>query len=71
MPTPWVPIKRCEALYHASPQGIQVQVAHEFEEVRFLLNQHRFVPTLDERADAAVSPIERTGIARHQLPHGC
>lgn len=56
--------------HKARPQGIQVNVANEFEEVRLLLDQDRLVPVLHEVTNTAVAPIEPHGVSGQQSPHG-
>jgi hypothetical protein len=47
-------------------ERVQMEVAHQFEQVRFLLDHNRLVPILKEVADAVVPPVESPGVATEQ-----
>jgi hypothetical protein len=50
-------------------KGIQVEVAHEFEQIGLLLTQDGLVPVLEQITVAAVAPVEFRGIPGEQSPH--
>jgi hypothetical protein len=51
------------------PEGIEVNITHQFQEIRILLAENGFVSVLKERAVSSVAPIVGDGIAGEQPPH--
>ena len=46
-----------------------MDVAHQLQEVRFLLDENRFVSILEEAAGTMVAAVERTGVSGEQRRH--
>ena len=69
MAGPGIAVERGEIGQHLRPEGIQVEVANEFEEVRLLLHHDGLVPILKEMADAVMAAIEGAGVAREERAH--
>ncbi len=70
MPGPRVPIERAQVRHHLGPEGVQVEVADQLQEVPFRLHHHRHVPVLEEVAHPLVAPVEGSGIAGEERAHG-
>lgn len=58
MATPRVPVQSPDIADDAAPQGIQVEVADEFQQVRLPLYQDGLVPVLEEMPGPSVPPVE-------------
>ena len=69
MPAPRIPRKGAEVGHHVRPDGIQVEVADELQEIRLLLHHDGFVPILEEMAHTLVAAVERPRIPREERPH--
>ena len=50
-------------------EGIQVEVPHEFEQVRLLLHHDGLVAVLEEVAAPLVAAIEGAGVPRQERAH--
>jgi hypothetical protein len=50
-------------------EGIQMEVADQFQEVRLLLHHDGLVPVLEEVPDALMAAVEGPGVAGEQRPH--
>ncbi len=46
-----------------------MEVAHEFEEVRFLLHHNGLVAVLEKVPDTLVSPVEGPGVSGEERTH--
>ena len=66
---PGVPVQRAEIGDDRRPERVQVEVAHEFEEVRLLLHHDGLVAVLEEMARALVAAVEGAGVAGEEAPH--
>ena len=67
---PGVPLQGAEILDHAGAQGVQVEVADEFQEVGLLLHDNGFEPVLEQVAHPVVSPVEgppQSGVRRLRM----
>jgi hypothetical protein len=69
--TPWEGLKSPKILNQAAPQRIQVDVAHQLQEVRVVLANNRLESVMEQMPDPAVTPVEVNGVRRHQTPHEC
>ena len=69
MPGPGVPIERLEPGHHLGPEGIQMEIADQLQEIGLLLHHDGPVPVLEEMAHALVAPIEATGVPREERAH--
>jgi hypothetical protein len=65
-------IQGAEIGNHLRPEGVEVEVADEFQEIRLLFRHDGLVPVLEEGADAFVAPVEgppaRRGEQRAHIP---
>ena len=53
-------------------QRVEVNVAHQFQKVRFFLAENRLVTILKEMSVTLVTAVEANGVAGQQAPHdGC
>lgn len=50
-------------------EGIEVDVAHQLQEIGILLAEDGLVSVLEERAESSVAPIVGDGIAREEPSH--
>jgi hypothetical protein len=69
MTRPGIPVQLPQILNHPSSQRIQVNVSHEFQQVRILLANNRFVTILEEVATPLMSLIEINGMPGQQTLH--
>jgi len=51
-------IQGAEVGNHLRPEGVEMEVADEFQEIRLLFHHDGLVPVLEEVADAFVAPVE-------------
>jgi hypothetical protein len=65
-----MPVEFSEGLDHTSPEGIQVKVADELEEVRLFLYNHRLVAVLEKVPSAPVASVEGARIPSEETTHG-
>jgi hypothetical protein len=63
---PLVSVKYADIGNDAGTHGIQVNVAHELEQIRFFLYQNRLEAPLKQVAVPMVPSIEATGIASQE-----
>ncbi len=49
--------------------GIQVEVADQFQEIRFLLHDDRLVAILEEAPHALMAAVEGSSVAGEEIPH--
>jgi hypothetical protein len=54
---------------HPGTQGVEVEVADEFQEVDILLHDDRLVSVLEEVADPLVAAIEGSRVSSEEAPH--
>lgn len=66
VPAPGVVIR---VFFHAGADGVEVDIADQFEQVAVLVDQQRFVPALEEVALAVSSTIDPAGVAKGQILH--
>jgi len=66
---PGVALQGAEVGHHLRPERIQVEIAHELEEVPVLLHHDRLVPVLEEVARPAVPAVEGPGVAGEERAH--
>ena len=69
VPRPRVPVQFGQGLDDSGPQGIEMEVPHEFEEVRLLLHHKGAVAILEQVALPMVAPVEGAGIAAEPAAH--
>jgi hypothetical protein len=69
MATPGIPVEVREIGNEPGPQGVKVEIAHQFPEVGVLFHHDGFVPVLEEVADTLVAPIVGEGIAGEEAAH--
>ena len=69
MPAPGGALRAPQVRHQAGPEGVQVEVPHELQEVRLLLTNDRLVPVLEQMAHPAVAAIEGPAIAGEAGPH--
>ncbi len=69
MAGPGVPGEGPEVRHHPRPEGVQVEVADELQEVGLRLDHDGLVPVLEEVPDPLVAAIERPGVAAQQGAH--
>jgi hypothetical protein len=62
-------IKGGNIRHKPGPQGVEMNVPDELEEIAFLLANDRFVTVLKKMADALVTTIEADSIPRQQTAH--
>jgi hypothetical protein len=70
MAAPWISVERGQILHHSCAEGIEVDVADEFQEVGLLLDEDGLVAVLEEMPDATVSAVKGARVAREEGPHG-
>lgn len=70
MAGPGILIEGVELGDHAGPQGIEVNVAHEFEQVGLVLDEDGLEAALEKVADTAMAGVERGGVTAEQALHG-
>src|SRR3989304_5083893 len=54
---------------HTRPQGIQMNVPDEFQEIRLRLDWDRPEPVLEQMPHPVMPPVEIQGVSRHQAMH--
>jgi hypothetical protein len=54
---------------HTRPQGIQMNVPDEFQEIRLRLDWDRPEPVLEQMPHPVMPPVEILGVSRHQAMH--
>src|SRR4030067_3509015 len=54
---------------HTCPQGIQMNVPDEFQEIRLRLDGGRPEPVLEQMPHPVMPPVEIQGVSRHQAMH--
>src|SRR4030067_63240 len=54
---------------HTCPQGIQMNVPDEFQEIRLRLDGDRPEPVLEQMPHPVMPPVEIQGVSRHQAMH--
>jgi hypothetical protein len=64
-----VPIQLTEIRYQLCAQRVQVDVAHQLQQVRVFLAQNGLVPVLKQVPASPVPQVEADGIARQKPPH--
>jgi hypothetical protein len=69
MATPRVSVQRTEVLPQSGPQGIEVEITHQLEQVRFFLAQDGLVAILKEIPVAAVAAVERPRVSGQDAAH--
>ena len=69
MPAPRIPRKGTEICHHLRPDGVEVEVADEFQEVGFLLHHDGFVPVLEEMTRPVVAAVEGPRVPREETAH--
>jgi hypothetical protein len=69
MAAPWVTVQRPEVLRQPGPHRIEVEIAHQLEQVRFLLAQDRFVAILEEIPVAVMATVEDPCVSRQDASH--
>ena len=58
-----------EVRHHLGPEGIQVEVADEFQKIGFFFYDDGLVPILKEMPRALVAPVEGPRVPREERPH--
>jgi len=71
MPSIWKPVQFGKIAQDLSSHRIQMNVADEFEEIRFFFNHYALVPILEQMAFAVMPPIVPDSITGHQSTHHC
>jgi hypothetical protein len=66
---PGVALQRPEVGDHLRAEGVQVDVADQFEQVGFFFHHDGLVAVLKQVADAFVAPIERAGVSGEERAH--
>ena len=69
VPAPRIPRQGAELGHHVRPDGIQVEVADELQEVTLLLHHDGCVPIVAEMAHTLVAAVERPRIPCEERPH--
>ena len=50
-------------------QRIQVNVAHQLQQIGIPVNQHCLVPALKQMAHTLLAPVDSARVAKHQILH--
>jgi hypothetical protein len=66
---PWVPIQVIQSVHRPRPNRIQMNVAHEFQQIRILLDQNRFVTVLKQMPPTSVAPVKPHRITGEEPAH--
>ena len=69
MAGPGGPVQSPEIGDDLGPEGVQVEVADQFQEVRLLFDHDGLVPILEEVAHAVVPAVEGPSVPREERPH--
>ena len=69
MTRPGIEVETINSFYKVGSQGVQVDIANEFEEVRIFLAHDRLVTVLEEMAPSVVPQVEGDGIAGQESSH--
>ena len=69
MTTPWVAVKLFKGLHRIGFQGIEMNIANQFQEVGLFFTKDRLVAVLEEVSYPAVPPIEIDRVSCHELAH--
>ena len=69
MSTPRVAVQGAEVPHQPRPHRIEVEVAHEFEQIRLLLTQDGLVAVLEEVPMAMVASVERPRVSGEEAAH--
>src|SRR3990172_9196825 len=69
MAAPSIFSKFLHRAYHTCPQGIQMNVPEEFQEIRLRLDGDRPEPVLEQMPHPVMPPVEIQGVSRHQAMH--
>jgi hypothetical protein len=64
-----VRVEGLHVLNKAGTDRIKVDVAHQFQEVRLLVAQNRFVSVLKEMARSSVTPVMGDGVSGKEATH--
>jgi hypothetical protein len=65
-----VAVQAAEIRNHARADWIEMEIPHEFQEVRLLLHQDGLVPVLEEMAAPPMPAVESPRVAREEGTHG-
>jgi len=66
---PGVFVEFIQVLHQFGPQGVEMDVADQFEEIRIFFADDGFVAVLEEMACAFVSFVEGHGVSGHEAAH--
>jgi hypothetical protein len=66
---PRVAVEGGHVRQQAGAHGVEVDIAHEFQEVGVLLHNDRLEPILKEVTVAMVAPVELTSVAAEHALH--
>jgi hypothetical protein len=69
MTTPGKPVKIFKTNDHPRTNRIQVNIPHQFEEIRIFVTDDGFITVLKEMSGPIVAQIENDSIAGQQTPH--
>jgi hypothetical protein len=68
--SPRIPDQGAQIGDDGRPEGIEVEVPDEFEEIRLFLHHDGLLAVLEEMACAPIAAIEASSVAGEQRPHG-
>ena len=66
---PRIVVQILKVLYHAGPQGVEVDIANEFQKVGVFFADNRFAPVLEQMATAFMAIVEIDSVPCHQAAH--
>jgi hypothetical protein len=69
VPAPGVAIELIQAADNSGPQGIEVDIANQFQKIGFFFADDGFVTILKKMAGPAIAEIEGRGITGEQAAH--
>jgi hypothetical protein len=69
MAGPGIPVQGAEIRNYCRPEGVEVEVPDQFEEIRLILHHDGFVAILEEVARAPMAAIEASGVAGQESSH--
>ena len=67
MAAPWVRLRFC---CQPCPYRVEMDIAHQFEQVAVLVHQDGFVASLEEVTGPFLPPVEPAGIPEREILHG-
>lgn len=69
MAAPWVAIQLSQVLHETGTQGIEVDVADQFQKIRLLFTDDGLIAVLKEMPDTAMAEVKGNGMTGEEAAH--